>query len=629
MEGGWRRSILAPGTDPTRASVRRASSGRPGAAPSCGSAATCGSRTTRPCWTPVPGAPAGSCRCSSSTRRSGTPPGRSVGRTCSAPCGPSTSPSRSPLLVVQATRPTVVPDVAREVGRRVACTSPPTSGRTAPARTPPSSSRSPRRARAGPHRLAVRRLARSGRTQGRRDALQRLHAVLAGLAGARLARPGRCAAARRAALAATRERGRAPASRSSAASCCPQVGRAGGAAALGRPSAATAPWPATPTAATAPTWPGRRRCRPRCAGARSTRGRCSRTSATPRAHETFRKELAWREFYADVLRHEPESAREYLRPELAEHHSDRRSDADARVHGVGARDVRASRSSTPGMRQLRAEGWMHNRVRMVVASFLVKDLHLDWRRGARGVHALAARRRPGLQPAWLAVGGRLGHRRGAVLPGVQPGPAGTEVRPRRGRTSAGTSPSCAGVAGPPSTSRGTCRPVLPAGYPSGSSTTPGSARSPSAHRPPPPADLRGAGFPTSGDFRLGTVGKVGLRQTRARARRQRRQPQGRSGQDLGHPGARRRRLGARAAHPRPRPRPAGQRLARCSTRRACASPPPTCSPTRARGSCRTRSRRSRWGPTVDVIAADSLLERHNALAGRDADPAPADRASAA
>ena len=35
------------------------------------------------------------------------------------------------------------------------------------------------------------------------------------------------------------------------------------------------------------------------------------------------------------------------------------------------------------MRQLRAEGWMHNRMRMVTASFLVKDLHVDWRRGAR------------------------------------------------------------------------------------------------------------------------------------------------------------------------------------------------------------------------------------------------------
>ena len=36
-----------------------------------------------------------------------------------------------------------------------------------------------------------------------------------------------------------------------------------------------------------------------------------------------------------------------------------------------------------GMRQLLAEAWMHNRVRMIVASFLVKDLHLDWQRGAR------------------------------------------------------------------------------------------------------------------------------------------------------------------------------------------------------------------------------------------------------
>jgi deoxyribodipyrimidine photo-lyase len=36
-----------------------------------------------------------------------------------------------------------------------------------------------------------------------------------------------------------------------------------------------------------------------------------------------------------------------------------------------------------GMRQLRTEGWMHNRVRMVVGSFLTKDLHLDWRLGER------------------------------------------------------------------------------------------------------------------------------------------------------------------------------------------------------------------------------------------------------
>ena len=36
-----------------------------------------------------------------------------------------------------------------------------------------------------------------------------------------------------------------------------------------------------------------------------------------------------------------------------------------------------------GMRQLLAEGWVHNRVRMIVASFLVKDLHVTWQEGAR------------------------------------------------------------------------------------------------------------------------------------------------------------------------------------------------------------------------------------------------------
>jgi deoxyribodipyrimidine photo-lyase len=42
-----------------------------------------------------------------------------------------------------------------------------------------------------------------------------------------------------------------------------------------------------------------------------------------------------------------------------------------------------------GMRQLASEGWIHNRVRMVVASFLVKDLHLPWQRGAAEfMHAL-------------------------------------------------------------------------------------------------------------------------------------------------------------------------------------------------------------------------------------------------
>ena len=99
--------------------------------------------------------------------------------------------------------------------------------------------------------------------------------------------------------------------------------------------------------------------------------------------ETFRKELCWREFYADVLYRHPASARTSL---------DVRFD-DVMRWTVGALADEyleawcTGRTGYPfvdaGMRQLRAEGWMHNRVRMVVASFLVKDLHLPWQRGAR------------------------------------------------------------------------------------------------------------------------------------------------------------------------------------------------------------------------------------------------------
>ena len=94
---------------------------------------------------------------------------------------------------------------------------------------------------------------------------------------------------------------------------------------------------------------------------------------------TFRQELAWREFYADVLHHNPGSARNYLRTEYGRmlyDDPDERFDAWRRG-STGFPFVDA------GMRQLLAEGWMHNRLRMVVASFLVKDLHVEWQHGAR------------------------------------------------------------------------------------------------------------------------------------------------------------------------------------------------------------------------------------------------------
>lgn len=94
---------------------------------------------------------------------------------------------------------------------------------------------------------------------------------------------------------------------------------------------------------------------------------------------TYRKELAWREFFADVLHARPETAREYLRPEYARMRYD---EPDGQLTAW-----QRGRTGFPvvdaGMRQLRATGWMHNRVRMIVASFLVKDLHLEWQHGAR------------------------------------------------------------------------------------------------------------------------------------------------------------------------------------------------------------------------------------------------------
>jgi deoxyribodipyrimidine photo-lyase len=94
---------------------------------------------------------------------------------------------------------------------------------------------------------------------------------------------------------------------------------------------------------------------------------------------TYRSELVWREFYADVLWRHPESAREHYRPQLGAMRFDAPEEAvDAWVQGrTGYPFVDA------GMRQMHAEAWMHNRLRMVVASFLVKDLHVDWRVGAR------------------------------------------------------------------------------------------------------------------------------------------------------------------------------------------------------------------------------------------------------
>lgn len=95
--------------------------------------------------------------------------------------------------------------------------------------------------------------------------------------------------------------------------------------------------------------------------------------------EGFRREICWRDFYADILHQRPDSVRNSL---------DARFDSKMRWTDDDASFQAWAEGKTgfpfvdAGIRQLRAEGWMHNRVRMVVASFLVKDLHLRWQQGA-------------------------------------------------------------------------------------------------------------------------------------------------------------------------------------------------------------------------------------------------------
>ncbi|WP_243057223.1 deoxyribodipyrimidine photo-lyase [Nocardioides sp. SR21] len=92
---------------------------------------------------------------------------------------------------------------------------------------------------------------------------------------------------------------------------------------------------------------------------------------------TFVTELIWREFYADVLWNRPDTAWADLRS------LDMPYDEDGELVDAW----REGRTGYPfvdaGMRQLLASGWMHNRLRMVTASFLVKDLHVRWQVGAR------------------------------------------------------------------------------------------------------------------------------------------------------------------------------------------------------------------------------------------------------
>jgi deoxyribodipyrimidine photo-lyase len=112
-----------------------------------------------------------------------------------------------------------------------------------------------------------------------------------------------------------------------------------------------------------------------CVSARETEERARRHGGAGAG--AFVRQLAWRDFYAHVLLHHPRNAHHAYKPQFDElNWSDDAEALDAWREGrTGFPVVDA------GMRELRHRGWMHNRARLITASFLTKDLHLDWRLG--------------------------------------------------------------------------------------------------------------------------------------------------------------------------------------------------------------------------------------------------------
>jgi deoxyribodipyrimidine photo-lyase len=91
------------------------------------------------------------------------------------------------------------------------------------------------------------------------------------------------------------------------------------------------------------------------------------------------RQLAWREFYAHVLLHWSGNLDHEFQPRLRELAWD--DDAERLV--AWQRGLTGYPIVDAGMRELAQTGWMHNRARLIVGSFLTKDLHLDWREGER------------------------------------------------------------------------------------------------------------------------------------------------------------------------------------------------------------------------------------------------------
>ena len=101
-----------------------------------------------------------------------------------------------------------------------------------------------------------------------------------------------------------------------------------------------------------------------------------RTGTATQGRQAFTRQLAWRDFHHQLLAARPDATQHDYRGRQV----DRQHDAALLAAWRGARTGYPIVDA--GMRQLAAQGWMHNRARLITASFLTKTLRLDWRLGA-------------------------------------------------------------------------------------------------------------------------------------------------------------------------------------------------------------------------------------------------------
>ncbi|MEM7139849.1 MAG: deoxyribodipyrimidine photo-lyase [Actinomycetota bacterium] len=117
-------------------------------------------------------------------------------------------------------------------------------------------------------------------------------------------------------------------------------------------------------------------------GTISPRAAARRLTAAGDGGAAIARQLAWRDWYAHLTFETPDIDRVALRPAYDAIPWETGPEADA-AFAAWCEGRTGYPIVDAGIRQLRATGWMHNRVRMIVGSFLVKDLLIDWRRGER------------------------------------------------------------------------------------------------------------------------------------------------------------------------------------------------------------------------------------------------------